>query len=75
MLEIFVHTQWEVGRYQIYYDMNTNPAVKDKPKRVTDVVQFPWETEMKRFVKEQTVEEQKTALMNLFVTFGKGKRG
>lgn len=65
-------TAWETARWQILYDVMLNPNLKpaSKPRKVTDIIRFPWdpeETEPEVRAQDVRVTPEMNELLNSIV--------
>ena len=72
-LTTIVQTLWDSTRVHIMFDQLGNPYLKKRPKRVTDVLKFRWDSERKE--QAQTVDDMKAILTALHVANYVNKKG
>lgn len=60
---------WEIARWEQYYQTHLSPYVKSQhqPRRVTDIMRFPWDTEEKAHTPAAPIEQDTIEALNRFL--------
>lgn len=65
--------RWEIARWEQYMQINLTPNLKPgtRPRRLQDVLRFPWEDQMEYKAPERLTTDQKKALLSIKEMFYK----